>query len=104
MNNGEQLHFFIGRIACDRRLKPAHIALCLALTSVWITNQYGYTFFISRRSLMDKSRIRSYATYHKVIRDLQELGYLTYKPSYHPTKGSCVSLNVITQYELKTVV
>lgn len=42
---------------------------------------------------MEASRIRSRATYHKVIRELQEFGYLKYFPSYHPVEGSKVEIN-----------
>jgi hypothetical protein len=43
---------------------------------------------------MHAAHIRSIATYHKIIRDLQAFGYLDYWPSYHPVKGSLVSLKV----------
>lgn len=42
---------------------------------------------------MSASRIRSKATYHKVIRELQFFGYLKYQPSYHPVKGSAIELS-----------
>ena len=41
---------------------------------------------------MMSSRIRSRATYHKTMDDLRDLGYVRYRPSYHPVKGSEVSL------------
>ena len=44
---------------------------------------------------MQAAHIRSIATYHKVLYDLQDFGYLHYWPSYHPVKGSLVSLNVL---------
>jgi hypothetical protein len=47
---------------------------------------------------MAASRIQSRATYHKVVKDLQAFGYLKYTPSYHPVKGSAVSL-VIPDFE-----
>ena len=41
---------------------------------------------------MNLSRIRSTATYHKTMGELKNLGYVRYRPSYHPTEGSKVSL------------
>lgn len=41
---------------------------------------------------MQASRIRSIATYHKIIKELQAFGYITYAPSYHPKEGSAISL------------
>jgi hypothetical protein len=37
---------------------------------------------------MKASRIRSKATYHKALKDLQMYGYVKYLPSYHPLKAS----------------
>jgi len=41
---------------------------------------------------MSLSRIHSLTTYHQVIRDLIVHRYILYSPSYHPVKGSEVSL------------
>jgi len=41
---------------------------------------------------MKASRIRSKATYHKALKELQLYGYLKYAPSYHPVKASEVIL------------
>ena len=90
----EQLSCFINRVASDVRLKPTHTSLYLALCHVWTTSQFENVFDVSRRQLMFAAHIRSIATYHKVIRDLREFGYLDYWPSYHPVKGSRVRLKV----------
>jgi len=42
---------------------------------------------------MKLSRIKSTATYHKVLRELQAFGYIEYVPSYDPYKGSQVWLH-----------
>lgn len=41
---------------------------------------------------MKAAHIRSIVTYHKVVGDLQEFGYIEYVPSFHPIKGSLISL------------
>jgi hypothetical protein len=41
---------------------------------------------------MKLARINSKATYHRVIHELTSYGYIRYSPSYHPVKGSEVSL------------
>src|SRR5687768_13357566 len=83
---------FMHRLASDIRLKPTHISLCLALSHAWVRSDFQNFFQISRRKIMAASRIQSRATYHKVMKDLQAFGYLKYAPSYHPVKGSSVSL------------
>ena len=90
----EQLSFFISRVASDVRLRPTHTSLYLALCHAWSTSQFAEAFHVSRRQLMCAAHIRSIATYHKVIGDLQAFGYLDYWPSYHPVKGSRVRLKV----------
>jgi hypothetical protein len=90
----EQLSCFINRVASDVRLKPTHAALYLALCHAWSTSHFQNMFHVSRKQLMCAAHIRSIATYHKVIRDLQAFGYLDYWPSYHPVKGSRVRLKV----------
>ena len=94
MENLEQLSCFINRVASDVRRKPTHTSLYLALCNAWSTSQFQNVFHVSRRQLMCAAHIRSIATYHKVIGDLQAFGYLDYGPSYHPVKGSRVSLKV----------
>jgi hypothetical protein len=88
----KQLSCFINRVASDVRLKPTHTSLYLALCNSWIGSRFSETFQVSRRKLMRAAHIQSIVTYHKVISELQAFGYLHYLPSYHPMKGSAVSL------------
>ena len=92
MDKLQQLTLRLNRASSDARLKRPHLALYLALCNEWIANQFHNPYNISRRKLMAASRIRSRVTYHKVITELKSFGYLRYSPSYHPVKGSSVSL------------
>jgi hypothetical protein len=91
----EQLSFFINWVASDVRLMPTLTSLYLALCNSWIRSQFSNTFHISRRKLMKAAHIQSIVTYHKVISELQAFGYLYYLPSYHPLKGSAVTLREV---------
>ncbi|CAN5389070.1 hypothetical protein BH10BAC4_BH10BAC4_07480 [soil metagenome] len=86
------LTHYIDRMVSDSRLKPIHLSLSIALCNEWIQNNLRAPYRVSRRLLMKASRIRSKATYHKTMRDLQMFGYLKYVPSYHPQKASKVFL------------
>ena len=44
------------------------------------------------------SGIRSRTTYHKAMCYLSDLGYVKYRPSYHPVEGSEVSLLGVTPF------
>lgn len=92
MDKFAQLTAYLHKIVADRRLKPVHLSLSLAICETWINNHYEQPFRISRSELMRDSRIRSYATYHKALKELQRLDYLRYIPSYHPVKATTVYL------------
>lgn len=92
MDKYAQLTHFINRMVSDNRLKPVHISLSIALCHSWIANQFQRSYRVSRSILMKDSRIRSKATYHKALNDLQKYGYLKYLPSYHPRRASEVEI------------
>jgi len=92
MDRYEHLTQFIQRVVSDTRLKPVHISLTMALCHEWTTGPLQQPYRISRRILMSNSRIRSKATYHKALKDLQLFGYIKYSPSYHPRKASAVEM------------
>jgi hypothetical protein len=94
MERGEQIFDFINCVVSDTRLRPIHIALSTALCQAWITSEFQKTYHVSRRRLMQASRIQSKATYHKTLRELQTFGYVEYHPSYHPVKASSVTLKL----------
>jgi hypothetical protein len=47
---------------------------------------------ITRTSVMEVAKISGLATYHKCIKDLNDFGYILYKPSYNPAISSQVFL------------
>ena len=77
----------------DARLTPTHISLYCVLFSHWLQNEKHNPFLITRKIVMKYSKIKSIATYHKCISDLNKFGYVIYLPSYHPAIGSTVYLN-----------
>jgi len=79
-------------VAIDERLFPTHISLFMALFYFSSGEHPGTPFQVSRPKLMHFSRIKSIATYHKNIRDLINYGYIEYRPSWHPHRGSQIRL------------
>jgi len=92
MDNLELLKDYIRKITSDKRLKPVHVSLLIALCEHWIISDFNICYTISRKILMERSRIKSKATYHKVLGDLQRFGLSKYIPSYHPRHGSTIKL------------
>lgn len=83
---------FFHMLQNDVRLTPMHISLYFALLDCWIQNNYQSPFPITRKLMMQAAKIKSIATYHKYIIELQMFGYINYQPSYHPANGSLISL------------
>ena len=77
-------------IVHDKRMRVQHVCLYMGLCYCWALNQYENPVPISRRMIMSFSKIKSIATYHKYMKELEKLGYIKYFPSYHPQFGSKV--------------
>jgi hypothetical protein len=100
MDTLDRLSGYINRAAWDKRLRPTHISLYFALCHSWIVNKFQRCYHVSRRQLMMLSGIRSPTTYHKAMCHLKDLGYVKYRPSYHPVEGSEVSLLGVTPFSV----
>ena len=80
----KELTAFYKEIDEDNRIGTSHISLYMALFQAYNLNNFGNPFYINRRGIMRASKICGLATYHKCIKDLAELGYIKYEPSYNP--------------------
>lgn len=92
MNYIKHLTGFFIRIASEETIYPTHISLYIALFQSWNINRFKNPITISRDEMMKASRIASKATYHKCIKELQNMGFIEYLPSYNPYSGSEVIL------------
>jgi hypothetical protein len=72
----------------DKRITATHLSLVGALIVCWQASGFRNPFSACRKPLMAFSKIASTATYHKCIKQLNDYGYIRYKPSYHPVRGS----------------
>jgi hypothetical protein len=93
MNYIKHLTGFFIRIASEETIYPTHISLYLALFQSWNVNRFKNPIAISRDEMMKTSRIASKATYHKCIKELQNMGFIDYLPSYNPYAGSEVIIH-----------
>lgn len=92
INYIKHLNGIFEQFSKDHRLNPTHISLYIALFQCWNNNYFQEEFFINRQEVMCLSKIGSTATYHKCIKALGAWGYLTYKPSHNPFKGSQIRM------------
>ena len=81
---------FLFRASTDPSCGPFHISLYLSLILARSRQGNQDPFSISRSEMMEGSKIQSYATYHKCMRELVASGYIRYVPSYHPVIASLI--------------
>jgi len=76
----------------DPKLNVWHLALLAAILSLGCRQGERKRIKVSRSKLMKLSHINTLPTYHKYFKQLQEIGYIKYSPSYHPRYRSEVEL------------
>lgn len=92
MSLNDILQQFHNTIVDDPRVGPMHI--CLYSAILYVANQQGFKSPISifSKDLMKYSKIAGVATYTRCIKELKELGFIDYIPSYNPLLGSLIFL------------
>lgn len=88
-----QLTNFYDHILNDVRINARHISLYMALFECWNQNRFKNPIHITRDKIMPPAKINGIATYHRCIKDLHQLGYISYHPSFHPGIPSEVYFN-----------
>ena len=92
MNYIKHLNGVMFQIFEDNRLHPTHISLYMALFQFWNLRRFKNPVSICRADTMQHAKIFSKTTYHKCLKDLERFGYIKYKPSHNPYRGSEVFL------------
>jgi replication initiation and membrane attachment protein DnaB len=92
MSEVKELTRFYAAIREDHRIGTAHISLYMALFQFYNLNGFQNPVAITRAAVMEVAKISGLATYHRCMKDLVELGYIEYQPSFHPGIGSKVIL------------
>jgi len=92
MEQVKELTNFYSAIREDHRIGTTHISIYMALFQFYNLNGFRNPIEITRTSVMEVAKISGLATYHKCIKDLNDFGYIQYKPSYNPAISSQVHL------------
>lgn len=93
MNYIKHLNAVLVEIHGDDRLAPGHVSLYLALFFYWNLHRFPEQFPVNRKELMKMAKIGSKSTYHRLLRNLDDWGYLAYSPSNSPSRPSTVKLS-----------
>lgn len=91
MDLGELLDY-LTVIENDSRLNVWHFALLSAILYLGYRQGQKKSISVSRSKIMALSHINTLPTYHKYFKQLQEMGYIRYAPSYHPGYRSKIDL------------
>ena len=93
----DELLDYLAIIEEDSRLNVWHFALLSAILYLGYRQGQKKTIQVSRSKIMALSHIHTLPTYHKYFKQLQEMGYIIYRPSYHPGYRSEVEITLKSQ-------
>lgn len=80
------------RISVDSRLKSMDISMYISFLILWYKNDFKSPFKITRKQIMNLSKIKSISSYHRVINSLMTYDYILYEPTFDSRLGSTVAL------------
>jgi hypothetical protein len=92
MNYIQHISAFLEQAKTDNRLSAHHITLYIALFYQWNLAFFKNPISIARAETKEMAKIGSNHTYVKCMNDLHRWGYIRYKTSRNPQKGSLVYL------------
>ena len=90
--SSEELMEFLAIYEKDRRLNVWHLALLIAVLRCAYRQRERLVIRVSRSRIMDMSHVNTLPTYHNYFKELQDMGYIRYRPSYHPGYRSEIEL------------
>lgn len=83
--------FYVSKNDC--RIGKGHLALYAALFLYWCKLGYPEPFRVFGQQIMPLAKISANSTYHRLLKDLCQFGYLKYTPSYYKGKASKLYFN-----------
>ena len=95
MKEAREITEFMQRATKDSRLGPMHISLYLSILYCWLQQGGEGPARVSGKELMPISKIGGLRPMYKCLRELHELGYIEYAPSYNAREKSRVYLPLL---------
>lgn len=83
---------FMVSVADDPRIGPRHISLYLAILHFCHVQKYQSPIRVFSKELRKQAKISSIRNYYTCMKDLRELGYIKYIPSFSPYEASEIYL------------
>ena len=91
-NEEREIMNFFSMYMNDPDLNVWHLAILTAVLNLGYKQGQRRTINVSRSRIMPLSHINTLPTYHKYFKQLQDLGYIKYSPSYHTGYKSEIEL------------
>lgn len=91
-NEIKSLTSFLEASTADCRLSKSHLAIYFALLYIWGQQGYSSPVKVFSKEIMPLAKVSSSSTFHGLIRQLNDYGYIHYIPSYYKGKPSEVYL------------
>jgi len=82
------LHEFMDKTFTDPRISKGHLAVYLALFHLWAERDFPQTLSVYSSEVMPKAKISSSNTFHRLVIELNDFGYLRYVNSFYKRKAS----------------
>ena len=92
MNYVRHLNAVLESLMLDVRILPRHISLYMALFHIWNKLMFVDPIHVARQELMPLSKIGSVNTFIKSMKELDEWGYIRYRPSKSTFQGSQITI------------
>lgn len=92
MKQAKNIFRLFDNVVSDAQMLPSHISMYVSLIQLWSVHNFKNPFRIHREEVMKLSRIKSLATYHRCIKQLDSVRLINYLPSYDPYKGSLIEI------------
>ena len=93
VNYISHLNGVLRKFADDDNISSSHRSLYLAFFELWNQKRFPKTIMLNSKQVMALAKIRSRTTYHKLLRELINWGYLKYHPSTSPQMGSLIEMS-----------
>jgi hypothetical protein len=88
MEELEPLSKFFAAIENDSRISITHIGIYAALLQYWQMQGFQFPIHAHSREIMQLAKISARSTYRKIMKDLNDYGYIKYKASFKRNHGS----------------
>ncbi|MCZ8354643.1 MAG: hypothetical protein O9340_07905 [Cyclobacteriaceae bacterium] len=90
MEQRDKIEAVLKRAIEDERLTSVQLAFITTIYHLSIMNGFCNPIEVTRKKIMRAAKIKSFATYHKIVADLVTLLYIKYVPSCNPLKYSLI--------------